>query len=330
MIAKKLDTDFKQVFEFYDKELTLVEKELRGLFASNVFVIPLVGKYITEGGGKRIRPLFLVASAGVCGYTGEMHIPLGAVVESIHTASLLHDDVIDGADIRRGRTAAQGIWGNQVVVLVGDYLYSNALRKAVSCGDSRIVGALSNAVSSMTEGELLQLEKTGDPHITEDDYLKIISLKTGFLISTACRIGAILGGAAPERQEALANFGMKAGTAFQIVDDLLDYMSGSGVFGKKLGKDLEEGKITLPLIYALQDASGAEREKIETLIEGGLSNGGLDALRALFEKHKALDRAIAKAELLLAEAKAGLEAFAPNPARQSLMSLADYALHRGH
>ncbi|MDA8155743.1 MAG: polyprenyl synthetase family protein [Actinomycetota bacterium] len=330
MIAKKIDSDFKRVFETYDNELTLVEKELRDLFASNVFVIPLIGKYITDGGGKRIRPLFLVASAGLCGYAGQTHIPLAAVIESIHTASLLHDDVIDGADIRRGRTAAQGIWGNEVVVLVGDYLYSNALRKAVSCGNTQIVGALSNAVSSMTEGELLQLEKTGDPHITEDEYLKIISLKTGFLISTACRIGAILGGVSPEHQEALANFGMKAGTAFQIVDDLLDYMSGSGVFGKKLGKDLEEGKITLPLIYALENASGAERREMEALIEGGLSNGGLDAVRAMLEKHRAIERALAKAEHLLSEAKAGLEQFTPNPARQALMSLADYAMHRGH
>ncbi len=328
-MLKQISGDIRKIFGAYEKDLTSMEYSLRELFASNVFLIPLIGHYLIEGGGKRMRPLFLLISARLAGYEGGSHISLSSVIESIHTSSLLHDDVVDGADVRRGRAAAHVTWGNQVVVLVGDFLYANALRVAVSCGDIRIVGALSQAVTSMSEGELLQLEKSGDVNITEGDYIKIISSKTGVLISTACRIGGLLGGVPPEQEEALARFGLKAGIAFQMADDILDYVAGQeNGFGKKLGKDLEEGKITLPLIYLLRQASVEESAEIKTILEGSPSPRGLDRIRELFKKYDAVGLALEKAREFLNEAKAETAVLRDCPERQELLTLADYALQR--
>ncbi|MDA8170246.1 MAG: polyprenyl synthetase family protein [Nitrospiraceae bacterium] len=328
-MLKQITGDIRKIFGSYEKDLTCMEGSLRELFASNVFLIPLIGRYLIEGGGKRMRPLFLLVSARLAGYEGEDHISLSSVIESIHTASLLHDDVVDGADVRRGRSAAHVTWGNQVVVLVGDFLYANALRRAVSCGDVRIVGALSQAVTSMSEGELLQLEKSGDVNITEEDYVKIIASKTGVLISTACRIGGLLGGVSAEQEEALASFGLKAGIAFQMADDILDYVAGQeNGFGKKLGKDLEEGKITLPLIYLLRQAGLDESAEIKTILEGSPSPKGLDRIRELFKKYDAVGLALEKAREFLKEAKAETSVLRDCPERQELLALADYALQR--
>ena len=328
-MLEQVSGDIRRIFASYEKDLALMEDSLRMLFASNIFLIPMIGRYLTEGGGKRMRPLFLLISARLAGYEGRDHIPLSSVIESIHTASLLHDDVVDGADVRRGRSAAHITWGNQVVVLVGDFLYANALKMAVSCGEIRVVGALSHAVTSMSEGELLQLEKSGDVDITEEDYMNIISSKTGVLISTACRIGAILGGMPPEQEEALAGFGLKAGITFQMADDILDYMADrENGFGKKLGKDLEEGKITLPLIYLIRQAGGGERAEIKTILEGSPSQKGLDRIRELFKKYDAVGLALERARESLKEAKAETSVLRDCWEKQELLALADYALQR--
>ena len=328
-MLKQVSPDIRKIFDAYEKDLGRVEDSLRELFASNVFLIPLIGRYLIEAGGKRMRPLFLLISARLAGYEGGNHIPLSSVIESIHTASLLHDDVVDGADVRRGRAAAHVTWGNQVVVLVGDFLYANALKKAVSFGNINIVGALSHAVTSMTEGELLQLEKSGDVDITEEDYIKIVSSKTGVLISTACRIGGLLGGVPPEQEEALARFGLKSGVAFQMADDILDYVAArENGFGKKLGKDLEEGKITLPLIYLLRQAGGGEKTEIKTILEGTPSPKGLDRIRELFKKYDAVGLALEKARQFLKEARAETSVLRDCPEKQELLALADYALQR--
>ncbi|MDA8168564.1 MAG: polyprenyl synthetase family protein [Nitrospiraceae bacterium] len=330
MIVNQTGTKIKKIFEDYDGGLELVEKSLRELFESNVFLIPLIGRYLIDGGGKRIRPLFLLISAKLAGYKGQDHVPLAAVIESIHTASLLHDDIVDGAELRRGRSAAHMLWGNQVVVLVGDYLYSNALRKAVSFRNIDIVGALSQAVTSMTEGELLQLGKSGDVEIAEEEYFRIASSKTGVLMSSACRIGGILGGLDPGKTDALASFGLKAGMTFQVTDDVLDYMAAGDGFGKKLGKDLEEGKITLPLIYLLRESDATERTEIAKIIENGPSEEGLGRILGLFKKYNVLEKALGRAEGLLTEAKAMLDVFEDCPEKQELFTLADYALQREH
>ena len=322
------DIKVKKVFDSYEEELALVEESLRGLFKSKVFLVPLIGRYLIEGGGKRIRPLFLLLSSRLAGYKGNAHIELAGIIESIHTASLLHDDVIDGADIRRGRETAHSIWGNQVVILVGDFLYSNALRMAVSYKSQSIMDALSEATTRMTEGELFQLEKAGDISITEEEYMGIISSKTGILLSAACKIGGILGGLSQTHTEALASFGLKAGIAFQMADDILDYMAGQEGLGKKLGKDLDEGKITLPLIVLLAEADKEERLRIKAIVEGDVIDRGLDRILELFEKYDILKESLKKARALIDEAKAELSIFADSKERDELFALADYALER--
>ncbi|MBA3060252.1 MAG: polyprenyl synthetase family protein [Nitrospirae bacterium] len=320
-------TDIKKVFDAYEKELSLVEAKLKDLFQSEAPLIPMIGKYLLESGGKRLRPLFLLSSARLAGYKGDEHIALAGIIELIHMASLLHDDVVDAAKIRRGRAASHSVWGNQIVILVGDFLYSNALKKAVSFKDQRIMEALSGATTSMTEGEILQLQKTADINITEDEYIKIISAKTGLLISAACRIGAILSISPSAEENALAMFGFKAGTAFQMADDILDYMAEESELGKKLGKDIGEGKITLPVIYLLKNASADEKEEIKRIIEKP-SEEGLRRILMLFKQYSVLEESLKRAQALVDEAKDELSIFPDSPDRDAMLSLADYAISR--
>jgi octaprenyl-diphosphate synthase len=320
--------DLEDVFKLYESELKLVEERLRDLFKSHVLTIPQIGKYILDGGGKRLRPLILLLSSDLSGYKGDPRLTLAGIVESIHTASLLHDDVIDGADIRRGKTPAHSVWGNQVVILVGDFLYSNALRLAVLQKSQRIMESLSDATTKMTEGEILQLAKTGDPNITEEEYLNIVSAKTAVLISSACRIGAILGSLPKDKEDALAGFGMKTGIAFQMADDILDYMAEEDELGKSLGKDLREGKITLPLIYLLKTASAAETAEVGSIIKDGFKKSSLKKILKLFKKYSAIESSLKKAQDIIAEAKAELAVFPDSPSKEALFTIADYALHR--
>lgn len=317
------------IFPRYKDDLTLVEKNLRDIFSSKASLLPLIGEHIMGGGGKRLRPLFLLLSAELARYRGENRILLASIIEAIHTASLLHDDVVDGAGLRRGKQTAHTIWGNQIVVLVGDFLYSNALRLAVLQRNQKVMEALSEATTMMTEGEILQLHRVADLEITREEYYKIISAKTGALISAACRIGGILGGLPPEQEDALGRFGMKTGIVFQMVDDILDYMADEKGLGKKLGKDLGEGKITLPLIYLLETAADGEKEEIKETISKGVSGDeDLRRVLALFEKHKVIAESLKIAHELLAEAKDALGVFPPSPEKDALLHMSDCALER--
>lgn len=321
--------DLEEVFRLYEQELKTVEDRIKNLFKSHAFTIPLIGNHILDGGGKRLRPLILLLSAEIAGYKADSRLTLAGIIESIHTASLLHDDVIDGAEIRRGKSPAHSIWGNQVVILVGDFLYSNALRMAVQQKSQRIMEILSEATTRMTEGEILQLIKTGDPNITEGEYLDIISAKTAVLISAACRIGAILGSLPEDKENALARFGINTGIAFQMADDILDYMADEGKLGKRLGKDLKEGKITLPLIYLLKAASDTEIEEVKNIIKDGLKKRGLKRILKLFVKYNAIELSLKKAQNLISDAKTELAIFPDSPAKKALFTIADYSLLRG-
>lgn len=326
----------KDIFSAYSLELKAVEAELANIFASDVPLIPLVGQHILGGGGKRMRPLFLLLSADLCGYHGDKRPILGAVIEAIHTASLLHDDVIDGAETRRGKTASHVMWGNHMVILIGDYLYSNALRIAVGQKSQKVMDALSEATTRMTEAEILQLSKTGDPEITVDEYFKIIAGKTGILISAACRIGAVLGNVPEDQEVALRDFGLKAGIAFQLADDVLDYVAQQAALGKKLGKDLEEGKITMPLIHLLKDASAVERDEIIAIIKEASSeerndsrNGDhLSRIIALYAKYDSVAKAMQTAQGLVDDAQKCLAVFPDSPHKDALMALAAYSMER--
>jgi octaprenyl-diphosphate synthase len=298
------------------------------MFRTNVFLINAIGEHLVSSGGKRIRPLFLLVSAEMARYSGDDHIELAGIIESIHTASLLHDDVVDGADLRRGKPTAHSIWGNPTVILVGDYMYSNALRQAVLFRNQKIMESLSAATTGMTRGELMQLEFSGNPAITEEQYYEIVSAKTGGLISAACRIGGILAELPDDREEALGAFGMKVGTAFQMADDILDYMADEDDLGKGLGRDLDEGKVTLPLICLLRAVSGQERRELEALLEENLSEDGLKRILELFERYGILEESIKRARALVAEAKRDLDVFPASEARDRLYDMADYSLGR--
>ncbi len=320
--------DIKRVLEAYSDELGRVEEHLGSMLSHDNALIQSIGRHLMGSGGKRLRPLFLILSARLTGYRGGDDAPLAAIVEIIHSASLLHDDVVDEAEMRRGRPSANSIWGNPSVVLAGDYLYSNALKNALRFGNLRIIDALASAITYMTNGELLQLMKTGDTSITDEEYIRIVSAKTGALFSQACRIGAILGEAPEEQEEALVNYGMKVGIAFQMVDDILDYEADESELGKKLGKDLGEGKITLPLICLLKSATPEDRREIDEIVSGELTDEALERTSRLISKYKAIDEAVDRAEAIVAEAKGLLGIFPRTPERDLLADIADYSLYR--
>jgi octaprenyl-diphosphate synthase len=285
-----------------------------------------------SGGGKRIRPLFLLLSADLCNYKEDDRTLFAAIIEAIHTASLLHDDVIDGAETRRGKVTAHSIWGNQVVILIGDFLYSKALKMAVSHKNQKIMEALSAATTDMTEGEILQLNKIGSPDIQENEYFKIISSKTGVLISAACRIAAILAGVSGEKEHALANFGLKIGIAFQLTDDILDYTADQKDLGKKLGKDIEEGKITLPMIYLLKSASASEKKEVRSIIsefsEDGLQEKKLKRLLHLFSKYNIIEKSFDTTKKIIKDAKSELSVFPDSKEKEAILVMADYTMQR--
>lgn len=318
----------QQVFDLYEPRIRLVEQKIRELFSNRASIIPLIGNHIISSGGKRLRPLFHLLSADLAGYKGESDIEIAGIIESIHTASLLHDDVVDMADVRRGKPTANSVWGNQVVVLVGDFLYSNALRAAVLLKNQRIMESLSEATTRMTEGELLQLNRIGDVDITEEEYMEIIAAKTGALISAACRVGAILGNLPEDRENALADFGMKTGIVFQMADDILDYMANEGELGKKLGKDLEEGKVTLPLLHLLQAAGEHEVNEIKEIIKEDFSEKGIARILLLLKKYRSIEASFEKASALVTDAQERLSLFPDSAAKQALLAIAAFSLQR--
>jgi len=319
--------NLNDTFKEYEVELKEVEKELTKIFKSEALLIPTIGAYIINSGGKRLRPLFLLLSSDLAGYRGHKRVVLAAVIEALHTASLLHDDVVDEAELRRGKTAANKVWGNQVVVLLGDYLYAKALHVSVAQESLQIMEALSKATSLMAEGEILQLMKTGDPSITFDEYIKIITGKTAGLISAACRIAGLLAELPAEKVQALTDFGHYIGIAFQMLDDILDYVANESELGKKLGKDLMEGKITLPLIELLRKAN--EKEDVIKIIKSeDFSEQSLVGILNYLETYKCIDSSMEIAKNYIERAKQSLEIFPDSQYRQRLLSIADYILLR--
>lgn len=296
---------------------------------SDIDLIPQVSGHLIGSGGKRFRPLLLLASAALCGYEGERRYPLAAVIEFIHTSTLLHDDVIDNADMRRGRAAANHVWGNAASVLVGDFLYSEAFRLMTEHGDMEIVKLLARATNHMAGGEVFQLMKKGDPEITEADHLRIIEKKTSHLISAACAVGGLLAGAPEGHIAALGRFGLDLGFAFQIVDDALDYTASADEFGKAIGKDLSEGKMTLPLIRTLQTCPAAERQTIVGIIrDADRDEASLKAVFAIVRRGDGIPYALNMARTYIAAGKKQLAFFPDSLPRRDLMLLADYVATR--
>ncbi len=294
---------------------------------SHVVLINQLSQHIILSGGKRLRPMLVLLTAKNCGYQGEDDALLAAVIEFIHTATLLHDDVVDDSEMRRGQETASHIWGNEAAVLVGDYLYSRAFQMMVRAQSMSIMELLSNATNTIAQGEVLQLLNVNDPNTSEEKYHEVIYGKTACLFEAATRIGAMLGNSEDETVDAIAAYGKHLGTAFQLVDDALDYNAESEELGKNVGDDLAEGKPTLPLIYAMQQGSSAQTELIRSAIrQGGLEH--IDAITAIIKETGALDYTFAQAQAEADKAKARIAFLPESEYRQALVFLADYAVER--
>jgi octaprenyl-diphosphate synthase len=321
----------REVWECYRSELTAVEDQIRQNLDSKVALVNLVSAHILNSGGKRIRPLLLILSARVAGYSGDQDILLASLIEYIHTATLLHDDVVDQADLRRGKTTARGLWGNQVSILVGDYLYSKAICHIVGFHNQDVNECLSEACRKMAEGELMQLSyKEHDGH-SERDYLKIAEYKTGALIAAACRMGAVLADADPVQRHALFEFGQAVGLAFQVADDTLDYAAQRGSLGKLLGKDLGEGHVTLPLLHLKQSCTESERRELAEILRKEQDvEAKLGWIISLMERYGSIEYAQSTARRFIEDAKVHLESFEDSVHKRALHIVADYTVARDH
>jgi octaprenyl-diphosphate synthase len=322
--------DLAQIFEPVREELARVEREFARHLESRVELIPQMGQYVQMSGGKRVRPAVLLMAARLCNYRGDRSVLNAAVVEFIHTATLVHDDIIDGAETRRGRLTAHSRWGSDITVLLGDYLYIRSMAMALTQDSLEVVRLLCDCTLKMIEGELLQLTKTGDATVTEEEHLEIIRRKTAYLFAGCAEIGGVLGDATPEQRTALREYGFHLGIAFQITDDVLDYVAEESALGKPIGGDLREGKVTLPVILLLQRTGPDVAELISGIVaDGQVTPEQWRTIRELLVRHRALDAAVAQAEEHGARAKQHLlAAFRPSLERDALISLTDYVLAR--
>ena len=324
-----MTADLAQIFEPIRDDLDRVEQEFTRQIQSRVALIPEMGKYIQNSGGKRVRPAVLLMAARLSGYTGDKAVLNASVVEFIHTATLVHDDIIDGADVRRGRLAVHSRWGNDITVLLGDYLYIKSMGMALTQDSLEIVRLLCDVTLRMIEGELYQLTKTGDVDITEDEHFEIIRRKTAYLFGGCAQIGGVLGKIAKEGELALREFGFNLGIAFQLVDDLLDYTADETALGKPVGGDLREGKVTLPIIYLLQRAGNeADRLIRDVVADRAVSKEQWREIVRLLREHRTPDAAYSRALEYATRAKAALDVFPPSREKEALVALADYVLSR--
>ena len=311
-------------------DLAATNRAIVARMDSPVSLIPQLAAHIVAAGGKRLRPLLTLAAARMCGYAGARHIRLAACVEFIHTATLLHDDVVDESLLRRGRASANAIFGNKASVLVGDFLFARAFELMVEDGSLRVLDILSRAAATIAEGEVLQLAIQNDLATSEERYLDVIKGKTASLFAAACQVGAVVADRPAEEEAALAGYGMNLGIAFQLVDDALDYAADQQTLGKTVGDDFREGKITLPVLAAFTAGDPAERDFWRRTIEASeQTDTDLDLALALIARRGAIAVTIARAGGFAARAKASLAAFPPSALRQSLESVADFTVSRG-
>lgn len=310
-------------------DMQAVDQVIRNRLHSEVALIRQVAEYIIGGGGKRLRPALVLLSANALGYRGTQHHTIAAVVEFIHTATLLHDDVVDESALRRGRATANTLFGNAASVLVGDFVYSRAFQMMVDVGNPRILRVLADATNVIAEGEVLQLMNCHNADIDRQSYLQVIRYKTAKLFEAAGRLGAMLADAAPAAEEAMAAYGGHLGTAFQLIDDVLDYSGDAGVIGKNIGDDLAEGKSTLPLIHVIAQGTSDEAALVRRAVEtGGLSE--LDGVLAAIHRTGALDYTRRQAEAEAEAARKAISLLPPSPYRDSLIQLSMFAVTRTH
>ncbi|MCU7929204.1 MAG: octaprenyl diphosphate synthase [Candidatus Thiodiazotropha sp. (ex Codakia rugifera)] len=321
--------DITTIRQLITNDMETVDKLIIRQLQSDVVLINQIGAYIVHSGGKRLRPMIVLLAARACGYGGEKHIDLSAIIEFIHTATLLHDDVVDGSDLRRNRETANAVWGNEASVLVGDFLYSRSFEMMVEVGQMRVMDILSHATNRIAEGEVLQLLNVHNPETSEAEYMEVIKRKTATLFEAGARLGGVIADVPQDQQQALADYGLHLGIAFQLVDDALDYNSNNTEIGKNIGDDLAEGKPTLPLIQAMKQADQEQRKRLADIIE----NGGLEEIDFVMQAIQASDAITYTQQLAQHEAQQAKQALAclpDTPYRQALASLADFSVARTH
>ena len=318
----------KEIFELLREDLAAIEREFGRDTVSPVRAITDIGEYLRAGGGKRIRPALLLLSAKLFGYTGRGAIQLGAVVEIIHTATLVHDDIIDEAEIRRGRPAANTQWGNSMCVLAGDWLYMQAFKVAVQERNFRVLDALIDLTQQMVEGELLQIEKLGKC-ISLDEHLDLIHRKTACLFSVCMQLGAILANATPEEEKRVAEYGRNLGMAFQIVDDVLDLTASEEILGKPVASDLREGKVTMAVVHALERASAAERARVETVLhERAFKGVSYAQILEMLQCYGSLEAAIERAQEYSEAARQAICNFPDSEFKRALLWAPEFVVAR--
>jgi octaprenyl-diphosphate synthase len=318
-----------QVWDAYREDLQEVESQIHKNINSEAPLINTVANQILSSGGKRIRPLLLILCARLCGHIPKEFLVLGSLIEFIHTATLLHDDVLDEADLRRGQKTARRIWGNQTSILVGDFLYSEAMAQIAGFRNHGFNEVLADACRKMAEGEILQLCANFQTEITEPDYLQIVQYKTAALVAASCKVGAIIGGASLTEQEALYRFGLNLGMAFQLADDRLDYMADGTRLGKALGQDLKQGMVTLPLLHLLRTCPPEEKSRIQNKIQAhSVTDRDLAEIISLMEEFGSLTYAMERARDFVDAATLDLIPFSENSAKRSLAIVAQYMITR--
>ena len=323
-------SDLKQkILSAVESDLDDIEKALSDNLNPYLDLVSDVAGHILFSGGKRLRPLLMVLSARICGYTGDYDKTFSTALEYLHTATLLHDDLVDEAAIRRGKTVAHATWGSSIAVLVGDYLLARALSLSAGTGRLRVVQILAELTENMSQGEVHQLMRKGDIKLTEDEYMVVIRRKTAVLFEAACQVSAIIADAPEEKVKALGQYGSNLGVAFQMADDLFDYTLQTSDFGKEVGADLREGKLTLPVIYALKQAQSADRDLMIKIIQNdGVATEDFMTLVDLLDKYGAIDYTRKTATAFIDTAKVALTGFEPSPTKATMLDIADYALAR--
>ena len=321
----------KEILELVHDDLRKVERELAQESLSGVDSVTNISRYLQSSGGKRLRPMLLLLTARLAGRTDDEAVRLAAVVEMIHTATLVHDDVIDVAETRRGKPSANVIWGNHTCVLAGDWLYMQAFQVALRLRNFQVLDILIALTQLMVEGELHQLETIGKIEVTEADYLELVHRKTASLFSACARLGALAAGGGDAVESRVADYAWNLGMAFQLVDDVLDFTSREAVLGKPVGNDLREGKITLPLIYALEDANRDERRKVERVLkDGSYDRVSLREVLDVIQNHNGIDRARQRATAFTEKARGIINTFPDSPAQRALLAVTDLVTDRDH
>ena len=329
--AREPAESLQPILALVAEDMGAVNRIILDKAVSDVEMIPELAHHLIDSGGKRLRPMLTIAAAKLSGYSGDGHIRLAAAVEFMHTATLLHDDVVDESDYRRGKKAARMIWGNTASVLVGDFLLGQAFRMMVDVGSLSALKILSNAAAVIAEGEVMQLAAAKNTATTEDAYLAIIDAKTAALFSAAAEVGAAIAARPPEEQAALKSYGKTLGIAFQLVDDALDYSGDTSKLGKSVGDDFREGKITLPVILAFRRGSEDERAFwTRTLTDGDIKDGDLEHAIALMRKHKAIEATLERARYYGSIARDALATFKPSAPRTALDEVVGFCIARAH